>query len=54
MDKNLNPEDYYLSEEGYITFTKEFHIKRGYCCNNSCKHCPYKTKKNVKNTSQKR
>ena len=24
-----------------VIFTKEYHLKRGYCCNNGCKHCPY-------------
>ena len=37
----LDPEDFYLSEEGYIVFTEKYHLKRGYCCKNGCKHCPY-------------
>lgn len=37
----LDPEDYYMSEEGYIVFTEKYLLKRGYCCKNSCKHCPY-------------
>ncbi|MDC1402893.1 DUF5522 domain-containing protein [Crocinitomicaceae bacterium] len=37
----LDPEDYYTSPEGYIVFTEKYHIKRGYCCKSSCKHCPY-------------
>ena len=39
--RNLEPEDYYLSEEGYIVFTEAYHLKRGYCCQSGCKHCPY-------------
>lgn len=39
--RNLDPEDYYHSEEGYIVFTETYHLKRGYCCQSSCKHCPY-------------
>ena len=27
---NLDSEDYYLSEEGYIVFTEKHHLKRGY------------------------
>lgn len=23
--------------------SKEYLLKRGYCCNNGCKNCPYKT-----------
>lgn len=33
--------DYYI-EDGFVVFTKEYHLKRGYCCNNGCKNCPYK------------
>lgn len=43
--KKLEPDDYYLSEEGYKVFTEKYHLKRGYCCKNGCKHCPYGFKK---------
>jgi len=33
--------EYYLTEEGYRVFTEKFHLKRGYCCQNGCRHCPY-------------
>tara|TARA_B110000977_G_C10872625_1_gene414237 strand:+ start:569 stop:778 length:210 start_codon:yes stop_codon:yes gene_type:complete len=39
--RNLDPEDFYNSEEGYIIYTEKYHLKRGYCCKNACKHCPY-------------
>ncbi|HET6227279.1 MAG TPA: DUF5522 domain-containing protein [Bacteroidia bacterium] len=39
--KKLNPEDFYYSPEGYMVFTEKYHLKRGYCCQNGCKHCPY-------------
>jgi len=39
--KKLDPEDYYYSEEGYLVFTGKYLLKRGYCCKNGCKHCPY-------------
>ena len=41
----LTSEDFYLSEEGYRVFTEKYHLKRGYCCKNGCKHCPYKYNK---------
>jgi len=41
MNKNLAPEDFYYSDEGYIVFTEKYHLKRGYCCTSGCKHCPY-------------
>jgi 2-iminoacetate synthase ThiH len=37
----LEAEDYYISEEGFIVYTENYHLKRGYCCKNHCKHCPY-------------
>jgi hypothetical protein len=37
----LEPEDYYMSEDGYIVFTEKYHLKRGYCCKSGCKHCAY-------------
>ncbi|SMC46715.1 DUF5522 domain-containing protein [Cellulophaga tyrosinoxydans] len=33
--------DYYLSKEGYKVFTEKYHLKRGYCCESGCRHCPY-------------
>ncbi len=33
--------DYYINEEGNFVFTKEYHLKRGYCCKNKCLHCPW-------------
>lgn len=38
---DLEKEDFYFSEEGYIVFTEAYHLKRGYCCQSGCKHCPY-------------
>ena len=38
----LNPEEYYISQDGYIVFTKKYHLKRGYCCQSNCKNCPYR------------
>ena len=35
--------DYY-EVGGKVIFTAHFHLKRGHCCNNGCKHCPYKKK----------
>ncbi len=37
----LDSEDYYKTEEGYIVFTEKYHLKRGYCCKSGCRHCPY-------------
>lgn len=32
--------DYYL-ENGLLVFTAAYHLRRGYCCKNNCRHCPY-------------
>jgi hypothetical protein len=33
-------EDYYL-EGTAVVFTAAYHLRRGYCCGNGCRHCPY-------------
>lgn len=39
----LLPTDFYYNEDGRMVMTEEYHKRRGYCCNNKCKHCPYTT-----------
>lgn len=41
MEHLVEGEDYYYNEQGYIVLTENFHLKKGYCCGNGCKHCPY-------------
>jgi hypothetical protein len=45
-------EDYYYDERGFVVMTQQYHLKRGYCCGNKCKNCPYNWK-NVKNNGKK-
>ena len=33
-------EDYYLENGNYV-FTATYLLKRGYCCESGCRHCPY-------------
>jgi hypothetical protein len=33
-------EDYY-SEGATIVFTARFLLRRGYCCESGCRHCPF-------------
>ena len=40
-DDELRPEDFYY-EGPYLVFTAAYHLRRGYCCNSDCRHCPYK------------
>jgi hypothetical protein len=39
--EELRPEDFYY-EGPYMVFTAAYHLRRGYCCNSDCRHCPYK------------
>lgn len=33
--------DFYFTPEGYVVWTENYHLKRGYCCQSGCRHCPY-------------
>lgn len=37
--------DYYF-ENGLMVLTAHFLKKRGYCCKNDCRHCPYPKNEN--------
>ena len=32
--------DFYR-EGAYVVFTEAYHLRRGYCCESGCRHCPY-------------
>jgi len=34
-------EDYIINNEGFWVFTEKYHLKRGFCCGNYCKNCPF-------------
>ena len=40
-DKLKEGVDYYFNENGLIVLTEKYHLDKGYCCGNGCKHCPY-------------
>jgi hypothetical protein len=48
----LEKEDFYL-ENGMKVFTEAYHLKRGFCCGNKCRHCPFEHK-NVKSELSER
>ena len=48
MNNLIEGEDYYYNEQGYIVLTEKYHLQKGSCCGNGCKHCPY----NYKNVSE--
>lgn len=33
--------DYYVDREGLWVFTADFLRRRGFCCHQGCRHCPY-------------
>jgi hypothetical protein len=39
--------DYYL-EGAALVFTAEYHLRRGYCCESGCRHCPYGFKREAR------
>jgi hypothetical protein len=41
MENLVEGEEFYYNEDGYIVLTEKFHLKKGFCCGNGCKHCPY-------------
>lgn len=49
--------DFYF-ENGLMVLTAHFLKERGFCCNNNCRHCPYKDNetdvynKNISNSSR--
>jgi hypothetical protein len=32
----------YTLEDGKVVLTRDFLLRRGYCCNHRCRNCPYK------------
>ena len=41
MNNLTEGEDYYYNEQGYIVLTAKYHMQKGFCCGNGCRHCPY-------------
>jgi hypothetical protein len=41
--KNIMKEgkDFYIDPSGLLVLTEAFLKKRGTCCHNACRHCPY-------------
>ena len=35
---------HYYMDSGLLIFKELFHIQRGQCCGNGCRHCPFKNK----------
>ena len=42
MEKELKEGfDYYFNEQGFVVLTEKYHLDKGFCCGNGCKHSPY-------------
>lgn len=41
MSRLVEGEDFYYNQQGYMVLTEKFHLAKGFCCGNGCKHCPY-------------
>ena len=37
--------DFYYNEDGWIVLTEKYHLDKGSCCGNGCRHCPYNYEK---------
>ncbi len=33
--------DFYYNEYKLMVFTEQYHLEKGICCGNGCRHCPY-------------
>jgi 2-iminoacetate synthase ThiH len=42
--KSYKEDIHYYMEGDRVIFTALFHIERGQCCGNGCRHCPYEPK----------
>ena len=40
-DAPLIENKHFYMENDLMVFTEYYHIKRGYCCKNDCRHCAY-------------
>jgi len=41
LKKELIDGIHYYLEKGKVIFTQQFHLDRGFCCGNKCRHCPF-------------
>ena len=48
MSEVKEDEDFYINDKGQFVFTEAYHLKRGVCCENGCRHCPFDFKKKGK------
>lgn len=49
----LLPTDFYYDELGRRVMSESYHVRRGSCCGNGCRHCPYEPHHEKGNTTLK-
>jgi len=56
VNKEFIQDKHYYLDNGRVVFTTLFHLERGYCCGNKCRHCPYNPKwiKDTTNIKEKK
>ncbi len=40
MKMGLQDDEFYI-ENGKFVLTERYHLRRGHCCGNGCRHCPF-------------
>jgi hypothetical protein len=41
MQQLVEGADFYYNEQGFVVLMEKYHLERGYCCGNGCRHCPF-------------
>lgn len=49
--KLIPGKDYYINEQGLWVFTADYLLRRGYCCQSGCRHCPYGFRKETQEST---
>lgn len=50
--KPIEGEDFYR-EGADVVFTAAYHLRRGYCCESGCRHCPYEAEKRTEKDDER-
>ena len=37
----IENEDFYYDPSGLMVLTEKYHLNKGTCCGNGCRHCPF-------------
>ena len=45
MQELIEGKHYYINADGFMVFTEQYHLEKGFCCGMGCLHCPYNYEK---------